>query len=192
MLAPAKQGAAGSSFSETSKLACMLSRGWSRIKVCPWADWLEGVAFENCQRVTFLPLSPSLSSVPSPKGSLLSWTDRPALNSHYSMHFQTAKWILQVNFKPQSQPSNAAALRLLAAVCMDFQLLQSSPCYGPGKEHQGQPKMLRVSMTTSARQVIFCRRYVRKGRSSQIGKLLWRQDDCCSNLSLLSQRAHIL
>ena len=41
--------------------------GWRRIKVCPWADWLEGVAFENCQRVTFLPLSPSLSSVPSPK-----------------------------------------------------------------------------------------------------------------------------
>lgn len=129
--------------------SAMFSHSKVASKFLPEADWLERAAFEDCQSVTFL----SLTALPH---TLLSWTDWRPHNSHYSMHFQTASLKLPLNVNHCHSQPKAVCLWLLAASVIDFQLMSLFFVVDWGQEHQGQQKScLRVSITTSARAVMF-------------------------------------
>lgn len=98
----------------------------------------------------------SLFSLTALPHTLLSWTDWRPHNSHYSMHFQTASLKLPLNVNHCHSQPKAVCLWLLAASVIDFQLMSLFFVVDWGQEHQGQQKScLRVSITTSARAVMF-------------------------------------
>lgn len=134
----------------TCKLVGNVFPEQSRIKVFAWG-WLTGA---SCiWRLSECHFSLSLTALPH---TLPSWTDWRPHNSHYSMHFQTASLKLPLNVNHRHSQPKAVCLWLLAASVIDSQLMSLFFVVDWGQEHQGQQKScLRVSITTSARAVMF-------------------------------------
>lgn len=141
-----------SSLWATSKLACMLSRGKVTSKfVLGLIDWRDS----HLKVVNASLFSLSLS-VPSLSGALLSRTDWRSLNFPLFYAFSNSHVDTAGEFQPRPRPPNTAPLCLLPAACIDFQLFLSLLCCGLRQGASRATKnMLRVSMTTSARLVIF-------------------------------------